>query len=108
MSYSGTGIRVDVKDAAGQHVRTDSVAWGNLTQFSNVTTDGARKTWTYTIPDGDQDHAYSYTISYTTVADFTGKTSNTTVSNSATSSFGGHGTGHSEGVGAGGEVKVEK
>ena len=61
MSYSGRGITVVTKDAAGGVVSTDTYDWNT----SNLTLENENnKHWVFTIPDTN--NAYTYEITYTT------------------------------------------
>ena len=79
LKYSGDGITITVKDAFGAVIRTDNVSWDKI----GVSDKNTASSWHYTIPDGDQNKAYQYTVSYTTDADMTGLVKNATVNNSA-------------------------
>ena len=101
MRYSGNGLTVVVRDAAGNTVRTDHVAWGQLANKTD-------STWTYVVPPSDANSAYSYTIGYTTDVDLSGQVSATTVNNGVTTSSGMSSSGSGQGIPTGGEVLVHK
>ena len=90
MNYYGDGITVCVYDAYGHLVRTDNVAYS---QLSNYTADSY--TWSYTIPAADT-NPYKYVISYQTIVDKeavqqtgTDQTINNSVSTGGQTSWGG-------------------
>lgn len=101
MTYSGDGLTVAVRDAAGNLVRTDLVPWSQLASKTD-------SSWTYVVPPADANAAYSYTIGYTTDVDLTGKVSATTVDNGVTTSGGKSSSGTGQALPAGGEVLVHK
>ena len=74
MTYSGTGITVQVRDAQGATVRTDTIPYSQLDAYSDYS-------WQYTIPDTDRGHAYSYVITYTTEVETENLTLQTYVNN---------------------------
>ena len=80
LTYSGTGIKIDVMDENGEPVRTDSIAWDNPSITRTTNTEGKFVSWSYMIPASDIGH-YKYVISYDTNVDTRGEHVNVTVSN---------------------------
>lgn len=65
MSYSGDGIKITVKDANGNTVRSETKSWGDLGIDPATAT-----SWQYTIPETDTE-PYEYLVEYTTDVDMT-------------------------------------
>ena len=100
MTYSGTGIKVQVYDKNGV-VREENVAWGDLTAKEDYT-------WIYTIPTSDAGKAYMYVITYTTEVDTNDEVSQVVVNNEVTTDGDKKGSGSGTVTPAGGTLEVYK
>lgn len=74
--YSGDGVDIEVVDQSGKTVGTRHVAWAQL-----GIDPASGKAWTYQVPSTDG--IYSYRITYDTVTDTAGSSSDVWVSNDA-------------------------
>lgn len=84
MTYSGSGITVNVYDSNAENaqpIRTDNPTWGNNGLVKTERTEHVGETWTYTIPTSDNGHNYKYVIEYTTEVDMSGQLNNIQVDN---------------------------
>lgn len=74
--YSGDGVNIEVVDRSGKTVGTRHVTWAQL-----GIDPASGKAWTYQVPSTDG--IYSYRITYDTVTDTAGSSSDVGVSNTA-------------------------
>lgn len=83
MSYSGSGIKVIVRDSNDNVVGDDrKISWnGGDDTVGKLTLDTTNKTWKYTIPSCDAGKNYSYEITYTTDVNYENQTADFTVKN---------------------------
>jgi LPXTG-motif cell wall-anchored protein len=83
MSYSGSGIKVIVRDSNDNVVEDDrKISWnGGDDTVGKLTLDTTNKTWKYTIPSGNAGKNYSYEITYTTDVNYKNQTADFIVKN---------------------------
>ncbi|KIR03181.1 putative surface-anchored collagen-binding protein [Lachnospiraceae bacterium TWA4] len=80
LKYSGTGIKIVVKDKSGAVVRTDDIQWNTNRLVKNDST------WTYTVPEEDVN--YSYEITYDTDIQPNSTSNNVELKNDVKDDFG--------------------
>lgn len=83
MRYSGAGIHVEKYEKDGTRAGSSDIRWGT----SGLSDGSGGSTWTYTIPQSDENHNYRYVITYETEVDSNAFLTQTTVRNTVENKY---------------------